>query len=498
VRIGAFLLLSLAALPAVVGAQSSNETPPPIPTTPGTGVSTPIDPTRPAPPGPAVTPDAPLSIFVPPPTIPSTSAPVILPSGGGGLPPKATFGFSFGVAAGGEYSDNFNLTSTHRVENFRSVLAPGGVLDINGAFTKGSIRYTLAATHDTSGDDEINLFHQLAANVAWEASPRLKLTLSEYLTHSDEPTLADRLSLRRERRVYTSNTLGIRSDYRIDQVATSASYQYATFSADSGTSGGGGNTVTHTVGVTAGTSLYATNTLTLGYDYLTSRTDGQTTLGGTSSDMSVSGHQLTGTFQRQVTTSTTVGVTGSIGFRHEDSDGGTSTDFKLWNIAVFNTYTSGNLTLAGSVGYSALRRDTGDDSAFFSVTSISYRFARAVAILGFDSGFSETYSQGENFGVVRTRGVTGTFVYEVTPSLTGSVTGFYRENHNTGAAGSLADERETTWGATLGIGLQLTRWLRLTTLFAHTEATTSGATTSQSLGRDYTENRVRLLLSASF
>jgi hypothetical protein len=482
-------------------------------------VPTPINPTRPALPTPAVTPNVPLSIFVPPPTIPSTSTPILFPPETAGHPLGRLVRYGLGMGISESYTDNFDLTSKHQRENFRTSILPGVTAELAATFLKGRLAYTLGVSHDSSAkeDDDINFFHQLAAAANWQASPRLSFSLSESFVRSDEPTLADRLNLRRVRRPFTSNVLSLQSDYQLEPIRLSASYTLGLFS-DSETnilglsSGSSTNTVSHTFGLTGSTTLYTANTVSLGYQYLTSRTDthaGTSRTGATTRDSSetIQAHQLTATYARQINPRTTAGITGSFGWTTEDSNtNGTTGDYESWNVSVFNGYTVGPWTLAGSIGYGGIIRDSGNDSTITTTSSLSYRFARAIATVGVDSGFSQTFAQGQNFGVIETHGVTGSFSYTITPAISALATGSWRENQNTGNTNTLGSDKQTTWQVGARIGVRLTHWLSLSGSYDHIEASSSGKTTAQTtplvngIARtgDYVENVGSITLSAAF
>ena len=444
-------------------------------------------------PDPGVKPD---TIVVPPPTLPSVPTPIVTLPGGPGTAPTPLFTLRPSIELSEEWSDNFNLNSSGRKDNFRSVAAPGFTLDVNGPFVRGTLGYTLSATYDTS-PDEFNLFHSFLGVLAWTPTPRLTFTLSDSFTQSDEPSRTDRLGLRRERREFTSNSLSLRARYLLERIATTGYYHWTLFSSDATDDSSSEKTKAHTLGLSADIPIYVTNTATLGYEYLTSKTDGDSGTGfgrGTTGDSDIRGHSVRASFQRQLTTLVAGGVTGSYSTRQVDRDDSTTTsdDYDTWGMSLFGNYNTNRLALAGSVGYSRVLRKSGNDSGTFNGTaSATYRFARAVATLSLESGFSETFAQGQDFGLVQTRGVTGTFSYPFTSAITGTVSAYYRENDGTGVGNSNSDSTNN-WGTSLTLDVRLTRWLGLFLDYTHTDASGGG-------GFDgYVENRARLALRASF
>jgi len=423
------------------------------------------------------------------------------------MPEGAIFQTRLGITATEEYSDNFFLSATKRRDNFRSLLSPSVGLDLNSAFTTGQLAYTLSAAHDTiSSSSDVQLFHSFLGAVSWRASPLLTLGLTDTLVRSDEPTQADRLELRRERRTFMTNMLGATARYLLGPITTGASYGFSTFLGE-----GEGNTTSHTFGLSAGMGLYETNSVSVRYEYLLSNTTaGRSASIGGGRDEEITGHRVIGTFTRQLTTLMAGGITGSYAIRRSDtgrndtssvvgSGIASGNDYDTWSVSLFNSYTADRLSMAGSIGYSMVEPTRGGStSSVTSTTSISYRFARAYATLSLDSGFSETYAQGQNFGVVETRGVVLSLSYPVTPTFGTSISSFYRTNSGAGQS-----EDEQTWGVNALGTIRLTRWLTLLLEYSHREgsggtlASVTG-TTSTSGGSGFSENRGRISLSAAF
>ena len=307
--------------------------PPPLPVTPfgptePTVLSEPVAPVLVIP---AATP--PVEGAPPPPTI--SSAPLrVLPTLVGVGAQRPVFVFQPSVSLSEEYTDNFDLTKTDRHSNFRSAIAPSVLFSFDNAITNAIIGYTFSANHD-SFRNEMLYFHSVVGQISWQATPRLKFTLSDAFTHNDEPSQADSLNLRRQRATFTSNALAVTSDYVIGPVATREYYRWNTFS--NGGNAGGSDTTTQTAGVSASVPLYSENTLTLGYEYLTSRTSqsGNQTSSGTNptfqGDQDVAGNQVIASFGRKINSLVTGGVSGSYALRDVSGSGVASPGtFKLW------------------------------------------------------------------------------------------------------------------------------------------------------------------------
>jgi hypothetical protein len=451
-----------------------------------------LDPTRLQQPAPPVsTSPSPGTMFVPPQTVPATAGAastlpsLILPSSMGLLSIRP------GASVVEEYSDDFNLASPGRVENFRTAVLPAVDIKLNSAFTKGSVAYTLGVVHDSSASDAVDFHHRLAAQLAWEATPRLKFTIVEDLTRSDEPSLADRLSLRQQRGLFTANTVIARSEYRIDRVATTASYRFTTFATDEDNQ----ETTTHAVNLTASIPVYATNTITAIYDYSVSDTVGaaapESFITGIGAGASrISGHRLTAAVQRVFTPSLTAGVSGSYALREETQEG-RDENFDSWSVSVFNRYAAGSLSLTGALGYSETRRSGGTDATVTTTTLLTYTHARGTLTLGVDSGFAETFAEGQNVGVIQTRGIIGSLLYRLTPSLTATVSGYFRQNEPTGESGS-TNRRQTTWNTTASLSYRLTKRVEARVEYSHRDQSAGGGSAP------FVENLARISLHAQY
>jgi hypothetical protein len=209
-------------------------------------------------------------------------------------------------------------------------------------------------------------------------------------------------------------------------------------------------------------------------------------------DSDTSGHRLSIAVSRQVSDVRTVGLKGSYALRNSSDDTGDN-DYRLWNASVFWTTTvAGRWTFNGDLGVTGLTSDTGGSQApsFFSTTSLTYQFARAILGLSVNQGFSETFSGGQNFGVVDTSSYTASLSYPFAPTLSGTVAGFFQRNGGTGIGNvDTPQGDDESWGGTLDFSLRLFRTMSLGLGYSYVR---------QSGGSDYTENRVRASLGITF
>jgi len=435
----------------------------------------------------------------PPSTIPSgpdifVPVPTVAP---GAERPRKRFDFRPSVGLVEEYTDNFNQSEKGKRSNLRSGVTPG----ISVSFDDGPITiqggYNAFAFYDTE-PKEAGLHHSLAALAAWQVTPVFRLSVAEGFTKSDEPERADRLNLRRGRQEFTSNTASLTADYIASFLQATAFYRNALFDTTDD------ETISHTIGGAITRPLSSIQAITLGYEYLRSESDRRqstvttTNIFGTpqtQGSSTTTGHQISATFTRDLRKDLSAGITGSYAFRTLDEDGH-ETDFRRWNASFFSNYVlPEKIVVISSIGVSQLLGGGSDEKLLLtSSSSLTYWFGPAILTLGLERGFSETFATSDNNGVVETFGVSAGLAYRFTPLVTGSIGASRRENKTTGIGQSTGSQSEqTTYGFTAAISYQILRWLSSTLDYTHTEVETK-----DNAGRGYSENRVRLSLSAIF
>jgi hypothetical protein len=457
-------------------------------------------PERPAGPGPIVPPTpTPGRIVVdpklpPPPTIsaePEVLVPAPTPEA---LRPVKTFEFRPTLGIAEEYSDNFNLSATNKVSNFRSSVSPGLQVLLNTGLLTGQASYAPTAFYDTS-NNEAGVNHALAALLNWQATPRLRLSVGDNFARTDEPERADRLNLRRGRETFTSNVLSLVGDYVVEPYAAQALYNFSTFFSETD------RTITHTPGVAGSIAFGQIHTLRLAYEYLHSETTVEQSptagevvaFGAATRDSTTTGHQATATFSRELTKDLVAGVTAVYAPREQEVSGNRTT-FTRRSISLFTNYVVPDiLVVRTNLGVAQLERESSSGRPLVTTNSdITYYRGPATLGLRVERGFSETFGRGENFGVVETLGFSGSVGYQFTPLLSARVAGSYRENEFTGAGGGQAGRDDKIVGAAANVSYQMLRWLTASLAYGYTDTKSSDPLGS------YVESRVHLALTASF
>jgi hypothetical protein len=424
-------------------------------------------------------------LTAPPPTITSVLPRIVnLPGPPPGITPGPPFEFHPTAGLSQEYTDNFDRTATGRRDDFRTSASAGGLLRFTLPTARGFASYTLTGAYDTA-NQELSAFQSLDAQARWEATPLLMLTVTDGLTRSDQPQEADRLGLRQERRNFTSNLFSLTSDYRLGTIDTRQYYRLSTFVDEDAQR----TTMSHTLGASAATTVAETNRVTLGYEYLNSHTTDAET---------IAGHRVTGSVARQLNALPSAGVSASYSLRTLTSSG-SDEDVQEWTAALFGGYVlPERWSVTGNVGLSVLS-GRGTRSIVSGSIGLLYRLARGTFGLLLERGFSETFAEGENFGIVETQGVTATLSYAVTPLVTCTGQVFYRQNEPTRFSGDSGGEKENVWGGTAAVAYQVRPWLVIGIDYGYSNADFSGTPAGGGRSRgDVIENRVRISLSAVF
>jgi hypothetical protein len=394
-----------------------------------------------------------------------------------------------------EWTDNFRLASTDPESNLRSGLSAGLALLLDDPTISGEVSYAPFVFDDTISDG-IGVHHSFGGELGWQATPRLRLSSQAGYTRTDDPAGADRLDLRRGRGEFTRIGGSVRADYAAALWAGSTYYRVSHFDSSDET------TLSQTIGGTASRSFGQTNTLTAGYEYLDSETERDrvdpltdffAARAGTSTTR---GHQFTGTYLRELTAVMTGGLSGAYAIREQTGRFGDS-DFSRWSVSLFNNYAlPGTISVRSSIGVSQLLPSSGDASDLLLITDSSLTYVRGPATfaVGIEQGFSETFAEGQNSGVVETFGVSASVLYQFTPLLRAGARARYRENDfSAGQSGDAEQGRqEETAGFSVHGSYDLLRWLTANVEYIYTE------TTSSVTGRGYVENRVTASVTARF
>ncbi len=377
------------------------------------------------------------------------------------------------------YSDNFLVSSTAKIDNFRSMLTPGLLLGINTPKTRGTVSVNLGVAHDSiNRDRDFGYFPSAVVQIKHAFDPRLSLSLVDTFTRSDEPALANQFGLAQERRTFTSNSLGVSADWLLDLLALQGYYRLSTFSSNT-------DTVAHILGGDIGIPLSPLMALRTGYEHSSVDTSGATR-------QESEGHVAWASVARQISPFRSVGLMGSYSLQ-------SLSNTRIWNASVFNTFQfAGRLSLSGDIGYSVLTADSGKEfSTVTSHTSATYRFANAFISLAILSDFNQTFLQGQDFGITLTRSYTGTFGYAPTPFIDTALRASYSENTFTGVGNSATRPDSKTLSGTASLTWRLQQWLSLGLDYTYNQYI-HGVVPGGVTGGTSSENRAAVRLTASF
>jgi hypothetical protein len=457
-------------------------TPSPPPTTPYAQPTTPY--AQPVP----TTADRPFVPPTPPPPsqsrIPGAFETSLIPTGA----PRFTFTPSITLAE--QWTDNFFLVDRGRTDNFRTILSVGLAALMNLPNTRGSLSTSLAAAYDTAPDTQnTNFFPSFTGTVQHTFTPRLSMTVTDTFRRDDDPLFADPNGITRERDTFVSNTFSVSVDWLIDIFRTQYYYRNNLFISDT-------NTVSNIVGGNVSMPVGALNTLTGGYEFTYRTSD------NTSTDDTI-GNRVYASLSRQIGTFTSVGTSSSFSWISASSDS------RIFNISLFGAHgVPAGFSVSGSVGYSLFNSDTATNPThlFAATLNASYRFARGIVSVGFFQDFRQTADEGEDFGVVATRAVYGSFSYFITPFITGSINVRYSRNEPVQGGGSQIDS-SSYFTAGANLGWQIANWLSMSLAYIYIDrqsdqsfniGSNGGSQTPSQFLQNSTENRATITLTASF
>ena len=402
--------------------------------------------------------------------------------------------FNFNPNVSETWTDNFNLTSSNKQQNFRTTLGLGGNVLINGATTRGSVTGQAGLTNDSADASQgVRFFPSVNAAIQQSLSPRLTLSTTDVYTRNDEPAQTNSFGLNTQRQTFSSNTFGLSADWLMDLVATQGYYWNSYFTSNDTT------TVANTLGVNASTGIGPLHTARVGYEFSASDTtgsnSGNSTVGATSGNST--SQIVWGSLSRQTGQYSTAGISSSYTLLSVDNA-------RIWNVSFFSSYgVPQGLSLSSSLGYSFLSSDNEPDTGgVTSNSTLSYTFTRAVISVSAFRDYRNTDTLGQNFGVVQTSGYAGNFLYSFTPSITGNLQASYTTNDFTGIGnnGSTASSNTLTAGG--GLTWQIVSWLSSSLQYTYTVGDSGNNPTNGNGGiaqsGNYTQNQVSFSLVGSF
>jgi hypothetical protein len=404
------------------------------------------------------------------------------------------------------WTDNFNFSSTNKQSDYRTVIGPGANLLINGPTTKGSLSGTWGFTYDTaaSSSDNFNLFPSLSASIVQIFTPRLSATLTDSYVRNNSPYQSNQFGLTTQRQTFTSNSFSLGVNYLIDRVATQVYYRNSYYSTGSSN---GSNTGSNILGASASTPIGLFNTVQLGYEYSWSDTSGASSGGNSGQN---TGNLFTATYTRQTGQYSSMGIQGSYQQLSGSQSSGSqsSDDGHISNVSLFSTYgLPSGLSLSGSLGYSLVSGNgQSDQGGVTSNSTLSYRFGPAFVSVGIFSDFQNTGLNGQNFGVVQTQGVNGSFLYAFTPLVSGSVVASYISNGSTGIGNNSSSQNSDNWTTSVNLNWQILRWLVLNGQYSYSFWNNGGASVlnngssngNSNSGGNISVNSVLISLQATF
>jgi hypothetical protein len=414
-----------------------------------------------------------------------------------------------------EYTDNFFLDERDRDEEYRTSVNLGTVYRLESGRSFVSLANSLTGTYDALAEEGNFAFANLAINAGYRL-PRLSLALSESFIRSDEAEEASRPGVRRERRIFTTNTIS--PQVRYDLTRTTAINGRYTNTLVWNENGGGGDDVTTTGDQRSIQGDSVSHAFSTGLQHWFSRdlsgSGGYTfTTVNRSEEGDTQSHSASADFAYVISprTSATFGAFGTLFDRRDGDTGGdvTEGDSKIFGLSVgarrqLTTY----LAAFASVGPLVVSREDAPTRVFanwqVSLDGTVPLTRRLTLGASTQQSINDTAGETDDVGLVLSQSATATLNYAVSRDLLASLFANYTRTQlleDIATDVSTEDGEFTYWSVGTRVSYALTPvWsLSLSYRYQQRDSDVAAETIDDTaIGGNYHENRVIFSLSAAF
>jgi hypothetical protein len=392
-----------------------------------------------------------------------------------------------------DYSDNFFLEERNRQDGYRTRVGIGTVYRLESARSFVSLANTIDAAYELRSKESEIGFANLALNIGHQL-PRLSLALSESFIRSDDVEAASPSGFRSERRTFLLNRLSPQLRYEVTRLtAFDLAYIHTLVlneeqGQDSDNGRDSSDTTSHAFIAELESRLSRNLLGSIEYGFTTSFSDEAN---------NAQTHRAEGTLAHSLDARTSV-LLGTSGTIINRSDGDSDSQHYGMRVGVNRQLTS-FLGVFGSIGAIFLDREDRPQRIFPS-WQVSLSGALPITRrtnLTFDSRqtVASTEDEADNVGLVLRQRVGLTLSHALSRNIRGSLFVNYTRSEDLediGTAESVEGRLDTFWRGGARISYALTQIFSLSAGYIYTNHD------SNSIGRDYTENRITLTLSADF
>jgi hypothetical protein len=405
------------------------------------------------------------------------------------------------VRVEGEYNDNFFRTPDHRKADYRETLTPGISVRLLSGGNEATAAYSPSLVHSSIAVDDILLFHLFDANGTLSLTDRLTLRATEHFLRTDEPVFVDPLSLRRDRRIVTTEVFGTSLAYEQATWSLAPKYNLTIIDYGTSTTAAGGATGApppttpperneiHVLGLDGTVRVQERNVVGAGYEYTIARFRVSRDFTGHLGRLSVS---------RELSPQMTGSATASVA--HRDPDGTDPYNIYRGDIGIRRELQP-RYVLEARVGYFDTDAISGSDGRGVEYLLRGIYAGRWLTLTATSSrSLLETFTDTLNAGVIRQQLTALEARLEPAEAFTVTLRGSHTQSTFLQAAAlAIATgtaTSKTRQDTTLEVGVELA--YRLTRMLTASVHYTRVSLDSNIRTFRYDNNRVGLALTASF
>ena len=407
-----------------------------------------------------------------------------------------------------EYTDNVDLTENEKTSSFITVISPGFTTDISGEHGAASLAYNLGYSIYSESSDQ-NAFRQ-QLNLAGETdlSKRTRLSFSDSLVQTEEPTsVGDPLENRNRETLYR-NTANLSMSHQFSRYdSVRLQYGYSLIDSDDEETE---SSIAHTPSVNY---VHRFEPYRIDLETGVAYTKGQ--FEGDTADVET--WVITAGLSRMFTKR----FRGFANYRQTLTQyRGDGEDYRIYGLSTgFDAQISRTLNLLVEAGYFIQTTEAGGENSDFSASiALGKTFKRATLGFNASTGYQQSYFDGENLGLSTYYQVEGDWRYPLSRYLDAGIDAFWRldefkeitperTDETMGAGADLAwqiqeplslslnlryqtvdsddpTETEDTYSAGSTLVYEWTKWLRVSLSLHHREVD------AKENDDDYQENRV--------
>lgn len=385
-----------------------------------------------------------------------------------------------------EYSDNLNLTSANKKNDFITTVQPGIKFSNMDKMAGVDFDYSLGAVFYGKNSNLNYISHNALLNAKYLTAEHINFYLQESFIRSDEPyereyftTTQDNryvLAVNTERAVYWRNVLAPTIEYKFG-AENSAGIKYR-------------NNIFHTESINGQDSRE--DYINPFFSYWFDKQNGISleyglTYGKFEINPDLVGHMVKAGYINRFSAKASAFTDYTYTKRSFDSPSNVDYDINEADVGITYTFTP-TLTGSAQVGYFWMKPEIGSGESGFSYKGeLASIDPRTTYKISFQGGYTEDYFTSENLGFNKYHRLTGSIIHRLEKRISLGLLGSVERTDFISS-----DRGDTTWGISGTASYMLLKWLTLSLEISHTERQ------SNIDFYDYAENRGILSITATY